>query len=215
MPPWDAPSATCRDDDSYTKRPWLHNGNHLKTSFWERRLLVLNLGQLDTTSRAKCLLDVTVEGELSGSEGTNHEETSVETTEETANAEVLGDAHQSADGGLAWSALGLVDLGQESVGWLRDEGGGETGNDTTSQVERGDGTWGEGVLGLSGELNQLLEGDLEDGELGHGVWDLLEDHWAESRVEACVCVCVLDWVGINQHQRTRLFYDFRACKTHP
>lgn len=37
-PPWHAPSATCRDDDSYTKRRWLDNGNHLEKLFGERTL---------------------------------------------------------------------------------------------------------------------------------------------------------------------------------
>jgi len=42
---------------------------------------LVGLGDLNTTGSTKGLLDVTVDGELTSSQGTNHEETGTDTTE--------------------------------------------------------------------------------------------------------------------------------------
>lgn len=126
-------------------------------------------GDLNTTSGTEDTLDVTVDGELTGSDTTDHEETGTDTGVRATETELLGDLDEAGDSALAGSALGLVDLGQHGVGGLGDNGGGETGDKTGAQVDGGLATGGEGALvnGLVDGLGDLLEND----ELGHGVGD--------------------------------------------
>ena len=121
---------------------------------------------------------------MTSGKGTDHDETSAHSGEETGGAELTGHLDQSRGGSLSGSSLGLVDLGQESVGGLRDDGGGHTGDETGRQVETGLLSTSERVLGLAGSGEDLLDGNLEDGELGHGVRDLLEQDGAETGVES-------------------------------
>lgn len=115
------------------------------------------------------LLDVTVDGELTGGKSTDHEETSTNTAVRTTETELLGDLDQTAGGALTGETLGLVDLGEHGVGGLGDNGGGETGNETRAEVDGGLHARGHGGLV---ELAEDGLGDLlEDDELGHGVWD--------------------------------------------
>lgn len=116
------------------------------------------------------LLNVTVDGELTGGQGTDHEETGTDTTVRALDTELLGDLDETAGGALTGSGNGLVDLGKHGVGGLGNDGGGETGNETGTKVDggvhagRGSGLVNEvGVDGL-GDL-------LVDDELGHGVGD--------------------------------------------
>lgn len=129
-----------------------------------------------------------------GRENVPSTNTSVATTE----TELLTDLGETGDGTLTRSARGLVDLGKHSVGGLRDNGGGETGNQTRAKVDGGLGAVGESVL-VEVAVDSLRD-LLEDDELGHGVGDpgvvrfdimpwvipgnlLLEEHGAETRVE--------------------------------
>ncbi|TKW49736.1 hypothetical protein CTA1_5092 [Colletotrichum tanaceti] len=123
-------------------------------------------GDLDTAGGTEGLLEVAVDGELTGSEGTDHEETGTDTGVGAADAELLGDLDEAGGGAFSGETLGLVDLGEHGVGGLRDDGGGETGNETRAEVDGCLGTVGEGVLGVLAEdgLRDLLEDD----ELGHG-----------------------------------------------
>jgi len=120
---------------------------------------------------------------LTSGKGTDHDKTSAHTGEETRNTELTGHLDKSGSSTLSWGTLGLVDLGQEGVGGLRDDGSGHTGDKTGRQVETSLLTTGEGVLGLASSGEDLLNGNLEDGELGHGVWDLLEENGTETSVE--------------------------------
>lgn len=119
------------------------------------------------------LLDVTVDGELTGGQSTNHEETGTDTGERATETELLGDLDETAGGTLTRKSLGLVDLGKHGVGGLGDDGGGETGNETGTEVDGGVGAGrGSGlvdVVGVDG-LSDLLVDD----ELGHGVGDPVE-----------------------------------------
>jgi len=116
------------------------------------------------------LLDVTVDGELTGGQGTDHEETGTDTAVRALDTELLGDLDETAGGALTRKSLGLVDLGKHSVGGLGDEGGGETGDETGTKVDGGvHASRGSGlvnVVGVDG-LGDLLV----DNELGHGVGD--------------------------------------------
>jgi hypothetical protein len=139
-------------------------------------------GDLNATGGTEGLLQVTVDGELTGGQGTDHEETGTDTAEGALEAELLGDLDQAGGGALTGKTLGLVDLGEHGVGRLGDDGGGETGNQTGAQVGNGLLAVGEGLLGelLEDELGNLLKGN----ELGHGIGNLLEENGAETSVES-------------------------------
>lgn len=83
--------------------------------------------------------------------------------------ELLTDLGKTGDGTLTRSTRGLVDLGKHGVGGLRDDGSGETSNQTGAQVDGGLRAVGEAVPvdGAEDGLRDLLEDD----ELGHGVGD--------------------------------------------
>jgi hypothetical protein len=117
---------------------------------------------------------------LTSGEGTDHDQSSTHTGEETTGAKLTGHLDESGGGSLSWGTLGLVDLGKQGVGGLRDNGSGHTSDQTSRQVESGLLSASQGVLGLASGSENLLNGDLEDGELGHGVWDLLEQDGTET-----------------------------------
>lgn len=136
---------------------------------------------------------------MTGSEGTDHEETGTNTGVRTAETKLLGNLDQTAGGALTGLTLGLVDLGEHSVGGLGDKGGGETGGKTGGQVVDGLHTVG-GLLLVDDGVDGLVD-LLEDDELGHGVGNpgdilaekvgetasgnvLLEQDGTETRVES-------------------------------
>jgi len=129
-------------------------------------------GDLNTASGTENALDVTVNGELTGGDRANHEETGTNTTVRATDTKLLSDLDQTGDGTLTRSTLGLVDLGEHGVGRLGDDGGGETSDETGAEVDTGLGTIGESVLVDGGKdgLGDLLEDD----ELGHGVGNPME-----------------------------------------
>jgi len=100
----------------------------------------LHLGDFDTPGGVEDALDVTVDGELSSGQCAHHDQTSTETSEETNRSEISSHFDQSRGDGLTRQSTGLVDLRQEGVGRLRDDGGSETSNETSSEVETGDGS---------------------------------------------------------------------------
>ena len=140
---------------------------------WNRRRL---------TSSPKHPLDVSVDGELASSQCTNHEQSSTNTCIAAPEAELLSDLNQSACGTLTRKTLGLVDLGQHSVGRLRNESRGKASNQTRAQVDDGLGAVGRSVL--VDRSVDLLCNLLVDDELGHSVWDLLEENGTEPTVES-------------------------------
>lgn len=152
----------------------------------------LLLGDLGTAGSAQSLLDVTVDGELEGGEGTDHDNTGTQAQEETTDTELTSEADEA--GGDRTSAGGLVDLGEEGIGGLGDNGGGHTGDQTRSQVDGGQGRAREVLLGAS-SLEDGLRDTLENDELGHGVGDLLEQDGAESRVETADKTILLQDTG--------------------
>jgi hypothetical protein len=138
--------------------------------------------QLNTTGGTKSLLDVRVDGELEGSQSTNHEQTGSDTGVGSLEAELLSDLDETAGGSLTRQAGGLVDLREHSVGGLGHDGGGETGDQTSAQVGDGLGGGSHVLLGEGGEDGG--GGLLVHDELGHGVRNLLEEDGSESGVES-------------------------------
>lgn len=97
---------------------------------------------------------------LASSKGTDHDKTSGHTGEETGNTELTSHLDEPRGGRLAGGTLGLVDLRQEGVGGLRDNGGGQTGDKTGSKVKTSELSTSKGVLGLASGLENLLDGNL-------------------------------------------------------
>ena len=100
---------------------------------------------------------------MTGGKGTNHDQTRAHTGKETLGTELAGHLDETAGGRLTGGALGLVDLGQEGVGGLRDDGGGHTGDETTSQVGLGHLAGSELVLGLAHRREDLFVRDFKAG----------------------------------------------------
>lgn len=126
-------------------------------------------GRCIRTSGTESLLDVTVDGELTSSQSTNHEQTGTDTRVRATQTKLLSDLDQTAGGTLTGQTLGLVDLGKHGVGGLGNNGGGETGNQTGAQVDGGLHAIGHVLLGEFAENS--LGNLLVDHELGHGVRD--------------------------------------------
>jgi hypothetical protein len=124
-------------------------------------------GRKPSAVLTKSLLDVTVDGELTSGQTTNHEQSGGQTSERATETKLAGDLDQSADSALTGRTLGLVDLREHSVGRLGNNGGTETSEKTRSKVDTGLGAARE--LGLVGVAEDDLGNLLEGGELGDGV----------------------------------------------
>jgi hypothetical protein len=130
---------------------------------------LVGLSDFYSPGRAQGFLDIAIDGELTSSESSDHEETGADTRVGSAETELLGNLDQTGSGSLSGKTLALVNLRQHSVGGLGDNGGGETGDETGGQVV--DGLHARRGLGLVDNLVNGLVDLLEDDELGHGVWD--------------------------------------------
>ena len=98
---------------------------------------------------------------MTSGQGGNHDQPGAHAGEETPDTELTCHLEESGHDALSRCTLGLVNLGQEGVGGLGDDGGGTTCYDTTGEVESLALTTGEGVFGLVGGLENLLDGDFE------------------------------------------------------
>jgi len=154
------------------------------------------------------LLDITIDGELTGGKSTDHEKTGTNASIAATEAELLSNLNQTGSGALSGSTLGLVNLGQHGVGGLGHESGGETGNETRAEIDGGQGT--AGGIGLVNVAEYEFRDLLEDDELGHGVRDptcvvspakyqlnakehlLLEENGAEAGVESTKTLILQD-----------------------
>ena len=118
---------------------------------------------------------------MTSGQTTNHEQSGGQTSERAAKTKLAGDLDQSAHGALTRRTLGLVDLGEHSVGRLRNDGSTETGEKTRSKVDTGLGAARE--LGLVGVAEDDFGDLLEGGELGDGVGNSVCVIMLESVVE--------------------------------
>ena len=157
---------------------------------WHRELIQrMSIYSIQHNSVKHTLFDVTVdsesaliisensrqvksEGSLSSSQCADHDETSAGAAKEAADTELTSHAGQARDHALSRLGFSLVDFGEQRVGGLGDEGGGETGDETGAQVELGEGGWRQGLLGFACRGDGLLEDNLIHSEFGHCVRDL-------------------------------------------
>ena len=98
-----------------------------------------------------------------------HEKTSTNTSVRAAESKLLGDLDQTAGGALSGKTLGLVDLGEHSIGGLGDDGGGEASNETRAKVDGRLGAAGGSAL-INGAVNGFADLLIDD-EFGHGIRD--------------------------------------------
>lgn len=120
-------------------------------------------------SGVKVWILTSVDGELTGGQGTNHDQPGTDTSEGSLDTKLLTDLDEA--GGVAFTreTLGLVDLAEHGVGRLGDDGGSETSDKTRAQVDNGLSTIGKSVL-VDLAVDQFRD-LLEDDEFGHSVWD--------------------------------------------
>jgi hypothetical protein len=114
-------------------------------------------------------IELTVDGELTSSDGADQEETGTKTAEAALETEILSDLDETGGSSFAGQTLGLVDLAQHGIGGLRDDGSGKTSDETGSKVDTSLGAITDGVL-----VDLAVDGfgDLfEHDEFGHGVRD--------------------------------------------
>jgi len=121
-----------------------------------------------------------VDGELTSSKSTNHEETSANARVRATETELLADLDKARDSALTGETLGLVDLGEHSVGRLGDNGGSETSNQTRAQADDGLGAIGQRVL-VNKSVDSLSD-LLVDDELGNGVRNPMVVNCVHARV---------------------------------
>ena len=125
------------------------------------------------------------DAELSGSEGSDHDATGSQALRaEVPHASLGRNVVEARHNAACASGSRLVDLGEESVCRVGDDGGSDTGNDTGAEGHRDVAAGGHLVGGLSDGLVDLLGCEALDCELGHGVGDLLEEDGAKAGVEA-------------------------------
>lgn len=110
----------------------------------------------------------TVDGELSGRDTSNHDETSTNTSVAAADTELPADLDQTAHGAFSGKTLGLVDFAKHGVGGLGDDGSGEPSDKTSSQV--GGGLLTSRHLGLVKGVENNFSNLFVNDELGHCVW---------------------------------------------
>eukprot|EP00038_Savillea_parva_P006212 m.162330 g.162330 ORF g.162330 m.162330 type:complete len:384 (+) comp12177_c0_seq1:1463-2614(+) len=144
------------------------------------------LGRLEPELGGPCRFHHRVKDtKLERSERANHDTASTQTRRaQLVEANLTRKASQTNHDGAIATGAGLVDLGQQRVGWVRDDGRGHTGNGTRgerhTQVVAGR---RRGRLGARRTVNEVGCPSL-DRKLGHCVWNLLEQNGAKARVEA-------------------------------
>ncbi len=123
--------------------------------------------------------------ELTGGQGADHDATGAQAHgAQLGEADLLGDVDQTRGDGSGSSGAGLVDLRQQGVGRVGDDGGAHSGNHTGSQRHTQLGSTDQLGLGLAHGGGHAVGGLALDGELGHGVGHLLEQDGSEAGVES-------------------------------
>lgn len=84
---------------------------------------------------------------MTSSKSSNHDNTGTETQEETLNTELTGHGNETRGERFTGNTLLLVNLGQQGISRLRDNGSNSTGNDTSTEVDSGQSRGSELVLG--------------------------------------------------------------------
>jgi len=134
-------------------------------------------------------LDSIVDEPLGGSEGTNHDNTSKQSLPHAHEAEVLGDLSSRR-------TLGLVELGNDGVSRVRDDGTEHTSDVTGSKGDHQLFRLGAFITRLGDDiLVEGFDGLLKAGKLHHGVGDLSAPQGHQTLVEAIHTLILHDLGG--------------------
>lgn len=123
--------------------------------------------------------------ELSGGKGTDHDPSGDESNSaESVHTFLSSDVLDAAEHTTVTTGSSFVDLGEEGIGGVRDGGGDDTSNNTGLEGDDNVLSSSELVGSLTLGLVDHLSGFTLNGELSHGVGNLLEEDGDESRVES-------------------------------
>jgi len=123
--------------------------------------------------------------ELSSGEGTDHNPSGDESDgAESVHTFFLSDVGNTGEHTTVTTSSLLVDLGEEGIGGVRDGGGDDTSNNTGLEGDNDVLSLGELIGGDTLGVVDSFSGLTLDGELSHGVRNLLEEDGDESRVES-------------------------------
>jgi hypothetical protein len=147
-------------------------------SWWHLSVIKLSVLFFSFSGRAaegsvkvltKSLLDISVDGKLACRETANHEQTGWKTRKRSAESKLSRNLDKTGDDALTRQALCLIDLGQHSISWLRNNCSGETSDKTRSQVDSSLGAIRQSRLVQLGEdgFGDLLESN----KLCHSIRD--------------------------------------------
>eukprot|EP00962_Isochrysis_galbana_P050909 scaffold22268_cov123-Isochrysis_galbana.AAC.2 len=124
------------------------------------------------------------DAELAGGEGADHDAAREQTLRaQLHDARLGGDVAQARHHGSSASGARLVDFGEERVGWVRDDGGHDTGHDARREGDAHVAALGHGLGVGAQHAVDLLGRRALHRKLGHCVRDLLEQDGDEARVE--------------------------------
>jgi len=139
--------------------------------------------------------------ELSGGKGTDHDPSGEESdSAESVHTFLSSDVLDAAEHTTITSGSSLVDLGEESIGGVRDGGGDDTSNNTGLEGDNDVLSFGELVGRCTSGIVDSFSGLTLDLELSHGVRNLLEEDGDESRVESVnQSVLSHDSLGASTH----------------
>jgi len=139
--------------------------------------------------------------ELQSGEGTDHYATSTKAVRaKFGNTNLPSDVdHALNDWAIAASAF-LVHQGQQRVCWVGDNGRDDAGDGPGCQANPNVGSPAHLGWAAAQTAVHLFRGDTLHRKLGHRVWDLLEQHWAETRVEAAENTFILHQTRSNAAQ---------------
>ena len=147
--------------------------------------LVLLVGVVEVElAGAEHAHDGVEDAKLTGGESADHEATRGQTLcAQLQVAGLGGDAAKADHSAALATGTGLVDLGEEGVSRVRDDGSHHTGNHAGAERHRDVGA-ARALLGALAHAGVDLLGNRSlHGELGHGVGHLLEEDGPEARVE--------------------------------
>ena len=177
------------NDNSYYVTLWMNIGWLLFVSHLCRKLrnnLVLLVGVVEVELRSAQSTHYSIEdSELSSSKGSNHDTTGQKSNcAKVHKSNLLGNVHQTDHHGTISSSTLLVNLGKKGISRVRNNGSGNSGNDTRHQ--------GHSNIGSTGKLSGCLaHGSIDGisgrslhGELSHGVRDLFGKDGEETRIKS-------------------------------
>jgi len=123
--------------------------------------------------------------ELAGSQGSDHDTTGAQTIRaQTLEPSFLGDINQTASNTSLTTSTGLVDLREQSIRRVGNDGSNDTGDNSGSERDAEVGAAAASLGGLAHAVVDGLSCGTLNSELSHGVWNLLHQDRSEPGIES-------------------------------